>query len=69
MAFISQNRFGSTHSGLAKIAAPFMRLASRVQADWRQRQTERMLESLPAEIRKDIGWPSGDGNHEAKHIH
>ncbi|MBW6424643.1 hypothetical protein KX729_24635 [Rhizobium sp. XQZ8] len=25
---------------------------------WRRRQTEKMLEGLPTEIRKDIGWPT-----------
>jgi len=25
---------------------------------WRQRQTERTLQSLPAELQKDIGWPT-----------
>ncbi len=27
---------------------------------WRRRQTERMLEGLPTEIRKDIGWPASN---------
>ena len=33
-------------------------LLLRLRAQWRRRQTEKMLESLPSDIRKDIGWPS-----------
>jgi hypothetical protein len=70
MASTSHNRFGSTHFDLSRVAAPLMRLANRVHAGWRHRQTERMLESLPSEIRKDIGWPSRDGsNHGDQRIH
>lgn len=33
-------------------------LVARVSVAWQRRKTERMLESLPQEIRKDIGWPT-----------
>ena len=33
-------------------------LLFRIRDQWRRRQTEKMLESLPSDIRKDIGWPS-----------
>jgi hypothetical protein len=33
-------------------------LVARVSVEWQRRKTERMLESLPQEIRKDIGWPT-----------
>ncbi|WP_309085824.1 hypothetical protein [Chelativorans sp.] len=29
-------------------------------AAWRRRRTERYISSLPPEIQKDIGWPSGN---------
>ncbi|AYD00964.1 hypothetical protein [Neorhizobium sp. NCHU2750] len=33
----------------------------RTAAAWNRRKTERMLEGLPQEIRKDIGWPTTEG--------
>jgi hypothetical protein len=33
-------------------------LVARVMVAWQRRKTERMLEGLPQEIRKDIGWPT-----------
>ncbi|CAD7023027.1 hypothetical protein REJC140_00069 [Pseudorhizobium endolithicum] len=60
----------STHHvsgwGLRSVTRPLIRLASRVQTEWRHRQTERLLESLPSDIRKDIGWPATDGSHETR---
>ncbi|WP_117192641.1 hypothetical protein [Rhizobium terrae] len=32
----------------------------KLRDQWRRRQTERMLEGLDPEIRKDIGWPTTD---------
>jgi hypothetical protein len=34
--------------------------AERVIESWNRRKTERMLEGLPVDIRKDIGWPTSD---------
>ena len=31
---------------------------AKLVAAWQRRKTERMLEGLPQEIRKDIGWPT-----------
>jgi hypothetical protein len=39
------------------LASPFARML----AASRRRKTERMLEGLPQEIRKDIGWPTTVG--------
>jgi hypothetical protein len=51
----------TTHSSSWQtVTRPIISLASRVHAEWRHRQTERMLESLPSDIRKDIGWPTSD---------
>ncbi|TRL39864.1 hypothetical protein [Rhizobium straminoryzae] len=30
------------------------------QRAYRRRQTERMLEALPFDLRKDLGWPASD---------
>ncbi|MET3585001.1 hypothetical protein ABID21_001102 [Pseudorhizobium tarimense] len=49
-----------TGSRIRGLTRPLTRFALHVQAEWRHRRTERMLESLPAEIRKDIGWPAAD---------
>ncbi|WP_377297842.1 hypothetical protein [Rhizobium sp. SGZ-381] len=35
-------------------------LAALWRAAYRRRQTERLLEALPFDARKDIGWPAGD---------
>nr|CAD6413289.1 hypothetical protein REQ54_01130 [Rhizobium sp. Q54] len=51
------------------LTRPLTRLASRVQAEWRHRRTERLLESLPSELRKDIGWPATDGAAGPRRIH
>lgn len=33
---------------------------------WTRWQTAREIESMPFDIRKDIGWPSADANAERK---
>ncbi len=33
-------------------------LLAKLAIAWQRRKTERMLEGLPQEIRKDIGWPT-----------
>ncbi|TWF54260.1 hypothetical protein [Neorhizobium alkalisoli] len=40
----------------AKLHAAALRLID----NWNRRKTERMLEGLPVDIRKDIGWPASD---------
>ncbi len=35
-------------------------LVFRLHASWRQRQNRRVLESLPMDTLKDIGWPVND---------
>ena len=41
-------------------------IASRVATHWRRWRTQRMIENLPADIRKDIGWPTtgADDRHQ-----
>lgn len=46
-------------SSFASLLYP-ARVALKLRDEWRRRQTEKMLESLPAEIRKDIGWPTSN---------
>lgn len=41
--------------------------AGKVQTLRNQSRTERFLNSLPADIRKDIGWPDRFGQHQAWH--
>lgn len=45
-------------SSFASLIRPALTVAVRLRDRWSRRQTERMLEGLPAEIRKDIGWPT-----------
>lgn len=51
----SQSSF-ATYVGLALSTVSSLRDA------WRRRQNEQVLEGLPSEIRKDIGWPSTDND-------
>ena len=51
---------GSSGSRIRRLTRPLARLSSQLQHEWRQRRTEHVLNGLPAEIRKDIGWPTGD---------
>ncbi|UIK07447.1 hypothetical protein [Neorhizobium galegae] len=45
-------------SSFASLIRPALNAVISLRDQWRRRQTERMLEGLPAEIRKDIGWPT-----------
>ncbi|RWX78388.1 hypothetical protein EPK99_07135 [Neorhizobium lilium] len=47
---------------LRLFARPFLRLRDQ----WHRRETEKMLESLPADIRKDIGWPTSASGPAAR---
>ncbi len=40
--------------------ASILRLARYLQSVRARRQTDRILGTLPAHIRKDIGWPGSD---------
>ncbi|WP_430251844.1 hypothetical protein [Neorhizobium sp. DAR64860/K0K1] len=51
----SQSSF-ATYVGLARS------IVSNLRDAWRRRQNEQVLEGLPPEIRKDIGWPSTDND-------
>lgn len=67
MAFTSNPR---TNGSGWSLYSPLVRLADHVHTQWRHRQTERILQALPAEIRKDIGWPTTDGpGNEHRNVH
>ena len=55
MASISNMGHGT---GVQLLAGPARRLARTLREEWAKRRTERVLAGLPAEIRKDIGWPT-----------
>ena len=38
----------------------FVELSTDLYASWRRRQNLRILENLPADTLKDIGWPTTD---------
>jgi hypothetical protein len=51
-----------TTSALAALLYPLAgagRLVGRIGAAWRQRADLMQIESLPDDLRKDIGWPDG----------
>lgn len=56
---MTTTQHSSTNSGW-QFRNQIFRLAAQLQAHWQHHRTEKMLEALPAEIRKDIGWPSSD---------
>jgi hypothetical protein len=45
-------------SPLVSFIRPAALTVLRLRDAWRRRQTEKVLEGLPSEIRKDIGWPT-----------
>jgi hypothetical protein len=36
------------------------RIIDRARDGWRRWQTERAIEAMPADMRKDFGWPTSD---------
>ncbi|MDI7863616.1 hypothetical protein MRS76_16795 [Rhizobiaceae bacterium n13] len=60
MATFSVHHTGSTSTWSLPSAIhafrPVERLASHILAQWRRWQTERAIEALPFDVRKDIGW-------------
>ena len=42
------------------VSHPFTAFVARLRADWDRWQTERAIEALPSDMRKDIGWPTSD---------
>jgi hypothetical protein len=51
-------RSGSHPSSLTSFFRPVLSAALKLRNEWHRRQTEKMLEALPSDIRKDIGWPT-----------
>lgn len=60
MTTITYHRPHSPGFGLAS-SRLFLSRMLKIATLWSQkRRTERMLESMPMELRKDIGWPTTD---------
>jgi len=59
ITYLDQRRPGG--SSKPRNTYPQPSLFERAIAAWNRRKTERMLEGLPQEIRKDIGWPTTIG--------
>lgn len=55
---ISRTGSGSFFRPLAGVA----RFAVRIAASWRQRSDLMLIQSLPDDLRKDIGWRDGGSN-------
>lgn len=53
-------------SSFASFVYPALRLILKIRDERRRRQTEKVLEGLPAEIRKDIGWPTTNAATDRK---
>jgi hypothetical protein len=59
MSSITVRSTGHTH-GSGGAFTQLSSYAHRIADHWRQWKAERELESMPFDIRKDIGWPSTD---------
>jgi hypothetical protein len=57
----ASSRFATT-TLLSLASAPILAMRNR----WRRREAEKLLESLPADVRKDIGWPAFDRDTTAR---
>jgi hypothetical protein len=53
-------RATTTGFDFSAFARKAQRFIARISAEISRRRTERMLEGLPLDIRKDIGWPAPD---------
>lgn len=51
---------GKSLSSYGRHSSSLGSYADRLVRAWRRWQTERQIESMPLDIRKDIGWPSAD---------
>ncbi len=59
------SQIASPFSGLSGSSRPVplgrvARLTRRLQDAWKRHRTERALEGMPFDLRKDIGWPATD---------
>lgn len=45
---------------LRQARRPLESFIHRLRSGWDRWQTERAIEAMPAEMRKDIGWPTSD---------
>jgi hypothetical protein len=58
ITYLDQRRLGASPKPHNSGSQQAISLFERGIAAWNRRKTERMLEGLPQEIRKDIGWPT-----------
>ncbi|MBB5573525.1 MULTISPECIES: hypothetical protein [Rhizobium] len=59
MTTITYRHSDRTRSPLPS-AGTFVQLITRITDRWQQWRSERELESLPDDMRKDLGWPAVD---------
>lgn len=63
MAISVTNHAGHPLRKSPKTAGFMASLGARIEdirVAWSRHKTERLIESLPADLRKDLGWPSSD---------
>ncbi|TCL73857.1 hypothetical protein [Rhizobium sp. BK251] len=69
MTTISYRQTGKAHGSHFFGASSYAHIsdfAHKLAARWHRWQTAREIESMPFDIRKDIGWPAADINDEPK---
>ncbi|MGI2031849.1 hypothetical protein ACRQ1B_05595 [Rhizobium panacihumi] len=60
MAMFTSHHTHKSHSPLSAAWGIVSDGIAEVRASWRRRKTAEMIESLPPELRKDIGWPTSE---------
>ena len=60
LTYHERDRSRSRPSVFATLGRTALLPVLKLREEWHRRQTEKMLEGLDPEIRKDIGWPATD---------
>jgi hypothetical protein len=69
MTMISYRETGRTPYGAKAGTTVFTRISGLVatlHAYWQEQRTSREIESMPLDLRKDLGWPSADIDEHSK---
>lgn len=69
MTTISYRQTGRTPYGSRAGTSALSRIfdiAAALHARWQEQRTSREIESMPLDVRKDLGWPSADTDENRK---
>ncbi|MGF9564029.1 hypothetical protein [Neorhizobium sp. JUb45] len=60
MAMFTSHHAHKSNSVFGAVWAIAVGSIAEVRASWRRRKNAELIQSMPAELRKDIGWPTSD---------